>query len=95
MAWCWEQDEDRAIVVVNLSGATAQGRVHLPWRDLKESAWRLRDFLSGAVYDRDGVDMSQQGLYVGLEPWKYHLFRCSRAAASSHASVGLILLAQV
>ena len=90
MAWCWERGEDRAIVVVNLTGARAQGRVHLPWSDLQESAWRLRDCLSDAVYDRDGVDMSQLGLYVGLEPWKCHLFRCSRAGAPAEASAGLM-----
>ena len=81
MAWCWEQGEDRAIVVVNLGGAPAQGRVHLPWGDLQGRAWRLDDRLSDTVYDRDGVEMSDEGLYVGLEPWKYHLFRCSRAVA--------------
>jgi hypothetical protein len=95
VAWCWEQGEERAIVVVNLTGAPAQGRVHLPWTDLQENAWRLRDCLSNAVYERDGVEMSQQGLYVGLEPWKYHLFRCSRAAAPAEATAGLMSLAQV
>jgi hypothetical protein len=82
LAWRWEQGEDRAIVVVNISGAPAQGRVHLPWGDLHESAWRLHDYLSDAGYDRDGIEMGEQGLYVGLEPWKYHLFRvfaCGRA----------------
>jgi len=81
VAWCWEQDGDRAIVVVNLSGAPAQGRVHLPWGDLQEGAWRLHDRLSDSVYERDGVEMSEQGLYVGLEPWRYHLFGCFRVVA--------------
>ena len=68
VAWCWEHGEDRAIVVVNLTGAPAQGRVHLPWSDLQENAWRLRDCLSDAAYVRDGVDLSQQGLYVASSP---------------------------
>jgi hypothetical protein len=93
VAWCWEQGEDRAIIAVNLSEAPAQGRVHPPWRDLQESAWRLRDCLSDAVYDRDGVEMSEQGLYVGLDPWKCHLFRCSRVLAPSEAPAGLMALA--
>jgi hypothetical protein len=54
-AWCWEQGEDKATVVVNLTGAPAQGRVHLPWSDLQENAWRLRDCLSDAVYERDSL----------------------------------------
>lgn len=95
VAWCWEHGEDRAIVVVNLTSALAQGRVHLPWNDLQQNAWRLRDCLSDAVYDRDGVEMSREGLYVGLEPWKYHLFRCSRTAAPAEASAGRTSLAQV
>jgi hypothetical protein len=63
--WCWEQGEDRPIVVVNLTGALAQARVHLPWSDLQANAWRLRDCLSDAVHARDSVEMSQQGLYGG------------------------------
>jgi len=90
VAWCWERDEDRAIVVVNLSGAPAQGRVHLPWGDLEEGAWRLHDRLSDTVYDHNGGEMREQGLYVGLEPWKYHLFRCSRAVASEEVQAGLM-----
>jgi hypothetical protein len=95
VAWCWHHGEDRAIVVINLTAAPAQGRVHLPWSDLQENAWRLRDCLSDEVYDRDGADLSQQGLYVGLEPWKCHLFRCSRAAAPAQASAELTSPAQV
>jgi hypothetical protein len=95
LAWCWEQGEGRAIVVVNLTGAPAQGRVHLPWNDLHENAWRLRDCLSDAVYDRDGVAMSQEGLYVDLEPWSYHLLRCSRAAAPVEGQAALISLTQI
>ena len=94
VAWCWELREDRVIVVVNLSGAAAQGRIHLPWGDLQESAWRLYDCLSDAVYGCDGVEMSEQGLYVGLEPWKHHLFRCSRAVASAEVGAGLMSLAR-
>src|SRR5262249_50517630 len=76
-AWCWEKGDGRALVVVNLTSAPAQGLVHLPWSDLPDGAWRLHDCLSDAIYDRVGVEMSQHGLYVGLEPWKCHLFRCS------------------
>ncbi len=85
-AWCWEQDNDRAIVVVNLSGAPAQARVHLPWQDLANTAWRLHDCLSRTTYIRDGLELDQLGLYVDLEAWKSHLFRCSRELASSEAA---------
>jgi hypothetical protein len=93
LAWCWERGEDRVLVVINLAGAPAQGRVHLPWSDLQEDIWRLRDCMSDAVYDRDGADISWHGLYVDLEPWKYHLFRCSRVASLAETSVDLISVA--
>jgi hypothetical protein len=88
-AWCWAHGSDRAIIVVNLSGAPAQGRVHLPWDDLQNTAWQLHDRLSGAIYIRDGLELVQQGLYVDLEAWKGHLFRCSREAAPAEAA-GLV-----
>ena len=94
VSWCWARGEDRTIIVVNLSGEPAQSRVHLPWGDLRDSAWRLDDRLSDTVYDRDGVEMSEHGLYVSLEPWKYHLFQCSRAAAREKRRAGLMSTAR-
>src|SRR5262245_52774445 len=92
VAWCWEQSEDRAIIVVNLSGAPAQGRVHVPWEDLQNAAWQLHDRLSGANYIRDGHELVEHGLYVDLEAWKSHLFRCSRKTAPAEAAAGLVPL---
>jgi glycosidase len=93
VAWCWEQGEDRAIIVVNLSGAPAQGRVHLPWDDLQKTPWQLRDCLTQKIYRRDGLELDQQGLYVDLEAWKGHLFRCSREAAPAKAAAGFVSVA--
>jgi len=93
VAWVWEQGEDRAIVAVNLSGASAQGRVHLPWEDLQNASWQLHDRLSGAIYVRDGLELNQQGLYVDLDAWKGHLFRCSREAAHAEATAELVSVA--
>jgi len=90
-AWCWEQHEDRAIIVVNLSAAPAQGRVHVPWEESPQSAWQLRDCLSGVIYIRDGLELIQQGLYVDLDAWKGHLFRW-REAAPAKAAAGLASL---
>jgi len=94
VSWCWARGEDRTIIVVNLSGVPAQGRVHLPWGDLRGGAWRLHDRLSDTVFIHDGVEMSEQGLYVGLEPWNYHLLRCSREAAREEGRVELMSTAR-
>jgi len=62
LAWCWVKDNERALIVVNYGPAPAQGRVRLPWDDLRYRRWRLDDRVSGDVYDRDGIDMREGGL---------------------------------
>ena len=62
----------------------SQGRVYVPWDDLRGKEWRLNDVLSGDSYDRSGNDMRETGLYVDLEPWKCHLFQvCAVGAVQS------------
>jgi hypothetical protein len=73
VAWCWP----RELVVVNLSDAPAQARVHLPWDDLGGRAWELRDRLSGAKFERGGDELAAEGLYVGLDPWGFHFLQMS------------------
>ncbi len=62
----------RHLVVVNLSSAPAQARVQLPWDDLRGRGWELTDRLSGESFERDGDELSGDGLYVGLDPWASH-----------------------
>src|SRR5215471_5925985 len=89
-AWCWEQGEERAIIAANRSGAPAQGRVHLPWQGLQNTTWQLKDCFSGVIYIRGGLELDQQGLYVDLEAWKGHLFRCSPKTAPADAAAEFV-----
>jgi hypothetical protein len=74
LAWTWSgADDARHVVVVNLSGQPAQGRIPLGWPDLPGRDWRLEDLLSGAVFVRDGGELAGPGLFVALEPWQYHV----------------------
>jgi hypothetical protein len=73
-AWCWTRDNDRCLVLINLSPGNVQARVRVPWVDLAGSVWRLNDALSEARYDRDGDEIQNQGLYVDLAPWQGHIF---------------------
>jgi hypothetical protein len=75
VAWCWLKDEERYVIVVNLSDWPSQGEVLIPWTDLAGKSWQLTDVLSGASYERDGNQMLAPGLYVDLKPWSYHLFQ--------------------
>ena len=74
LAWCWVKDSERALVVVNYGDAPAQGLVRVPWDELRAAQWRLDDQLAGDVYDRDGNEMRDRGLYVDLAPWQSHIF---------------------
>jgi hypothetical protein len=77
VAWTWERNEQRCLVVVNLSDCRSQARIQVPW-EFPEDTWRLEDALSGASYDREGAELHALGLYVDLAPWSYHLFDCRR-----------------
>jgi len=76
VAWSWTGKDDRYLIVVNLSGAAAQGRVQPPWSDAPEEAWQLTDTLTGVTYDRAGGEIVAHGLYVELGPWNFHFLRC-------------------
>ena len=75
IAWSWagDGDGDRHLVVVNLSGLPAQGRIPLNWPDLAGRSWRLTDILGPGVFERDGGELASFGLFVDLGPWQFHL----------------------
>jgi hypothetical protein len=78
VAWTWLKDDERCLVVVNLSDRPVQTQVQVRWADAGGGKWHLIDVLSGATYERDGDGMLSPGLYVELAPWNYHFFQCLR-----------------
>jgi glycosidase len=77
VAWAWRKEDERCVIVVNLSDYASQAHVQLPWSDVGGATWRLTDQLSGEAYDRNGSEMLSPGLYVELQPWHYNFFRLS------------------
>ena len=77
LAWCWRANGQRHLVVVNLDAGEAQARVRLPWSDLAGRTWRLDDALGGATFERDGGELQDQGLYVGMRPWESYFLALS------------------
>jgi hypothetical protein len=71
-AWGWKVGKRHNLVVVNLSDYPSQARLHLPWDDLSGKSWEISDALNGDTYTRDGKEIVEHGLYVGLEPWGFH-----------------------
>ncbi len=72
-AWCWKLGEERRLVVVNLGSARSQALVRAPWPDIATRIWRLTEALDGTMYDRSGADLAGPGMYVDLEPGRWHL----------------------
>ena len=77
LAWCWLEEDERSLIVIHFGQGAAQALVHPPWDELRGKMWRLDDALSGEVYDRNGDEMRDVGLYVDLGPWQCHVFRVS------------------
>jgi hypothetical protein len=64
----------RRLVAVNYASHPSQCYLSLSWIDLAGRSWRFRDQLGEAIYDRNGDDLSAQGLYLDLPAWGYHAF---------------------
>lgn len=77
LTWCWTRGDERALVVVNFGEAKARGRVRWPWTVAGTGEVLLEDVLSGERFERNGGELREQGLYVELPPWGYHLLRPS------------------
>jgi hypothetical protein len=72
VSWCWQNGESFCIIVVNLSGRSSQGLVHVPLDNLQSRSWQLKDLFTSVTYQRNGDDMRGPGLYVDLPPWGFH-----------------------
>jgi len=74
LAWTWKGEKEYLIVAINYCGYDSQGKIRLPYEEMEGLQWRLDDLISGEQYERDGNEMTGQGLYVGLKPWGFHFF---------------------
>ena len=74
LAWCRRREGARVLIVVNFSDQPSQGRVRLPWTDPAGGTRRLTDFFTGEVFEREGRELEDPGLYVDLEAWGFHFF---------------------
>jgi hypothetical protein len=75
VTWCWQKEDERYLIIVNLSGVQSQSRVIVPWMDLKGRTWQLLDVFAENFYQRDGDEMCGPGLYVDLGSWEFHFMR--------------------
>lgn len=73
LAWLWYGGGKLKIVCVNYSDATAQGRLRIPPELIFGLPLAFRDALTSETYIRPFQEVTTEGLYVELGPWKAHL----------------------
>jgi hypothetical protein len=81
LSWSWTAGS-RWLVVVNLGAERAAARVAAPWPDLRGRTLRLHDPTHDISYDRSGDDLND-GLYVELPGWGWHLFHLDDETAAT------------
>lgn len=87
VAWCWSGESGRYLVIVNLGDSAAQARIQVPDEGIKGTRWRLVDLLDGESWDREGDEMSGDGLYVDLGPWRCNCFSMQPLRGETPSSI--------
>jgi len=77
LAYRWQLGNDCKLIVINLSGRTAQGRVQNAEPSGELPTCSYRDELDGQCYAWDRTAVVPQGLYVKLGPYQAHAFTIS------------------
>jgi hypothetical protein len=79
LVFAWQSTGDeRLVVTVNYAPNQSQCHVRLPFTDLGNSQWRLKDLLGDAQYDWDGNDLQARGLFLDERPWSARVFALTR-----------------
>ena len=73
VAYRWQLGNENRLIVVNLGGRSAQGRVQQSAGGVSDTCL-FCDVLTGREYLWNRADFSQDGLYVKLPPYQAHAF---------------------
>lgn len=74
LCWQWKLSNQRRLVIVNYSSVTVQARIRITLNEFAEKKVAFIEHKKAEEYLYDTEEVINDGLYVELEPWKYHLF---------------------
>jgi len=74
VAYQWWNDTKRRVIVVNYSLRPSKAHIQIDNIDYGSSKWQFTDIISEQKYSYFGDNLSKNGLYVELAPWKGHIF---------------------
>jgi hypothetical protein len=80
IAYHWRLDDAFRLLVLNVNGAAAQGRVMIAGEVASGVSYAFNDLLNDAIYVRDGEELVERGIYVRLDGFAAHVF-CVTARA--------------
>ena len=78
LGFSWTGPGGRMLVLVNYSCHQSQSYVRLPFPEIRDTRWRLRDLMGDEVYDREGSELESRGLYLDMPPWKASVYALTR-----------------
>jgi hypothetical protein len=74
LAWEWIGPKETLLIVINLSEYQAQAHIRSGYAYQPGRTYQLFDAIHGVLYERDGDELSANGLFVGLQAWGSHAF---------------------
>jgi glycosidase len=78
IAYAWADAKgSRHVVVVNYADNQGQCRLQLPFPEFRGKLVSLDDVMGTEIYERDGSEIVDQGLYIEHRPWQFNVFRLS------------------
>jgi hypothetical protein len=85
VAYAWTlKDGQKHLIAVNYSDTQSQCYVRIGWTDLAGKSWRLRDRMGCAIYERNGDELVEKGLFLDMPAWAYHVFEVTAYAFREH-----------
>jgi glycosidase len=76
IAYAWAgRNGSRHVVVVNYAGNQGQCRLQPPFPEFRGKQVHLADLMGTEVYDRDGSELVDHGLYIDHAPWHFNVFQ--------------------
>lgn len=70
-----ETGQLRHLIAVNYADHRSQCYAQLPRGSVSDRMTLLRDQTSSVVYNRQGAELQERGLYLDLAAWEYNVFR--------------------
>lgn len=78
ISYIWQKGEEYRLIVVNYSLTFSKAHIIIEGLEYGLSNWRFIDILKQKSYTYEGKNLTENGLYVELDPWKGQIFEIEK-----------------